>query len=125
MSFQQPLLIELPAPIRVTQTDFKSPSNSLLNVNYSEIESANNLRQTLVISQRVIKLIPIDRQKLIKPDLYLKDLPTCETYFPTQREYEQLVFIMRDWLNNLHMHLQGAVFLRTNNVRFISPFERS
>lgn len=113
MSFDRPLLIELPAPISVTQSDFKTPSPSVLSVNYSEIESANSLRQTLVISQRVIKLIMIDRQKLQRPDLYLKDLPTCETYFPTHREYNHLVSVLSEWVND--MHRQDYATINTRN----------
>lgn len=117
--------LKLPIPYSVnTNSIIADCDGDLLKVSYDPRRPDNNLRRCLTWTPCNINITDIDHEKIQRPDLYVTNFSTINRVSIPQRYGRQIFSSAIEWLAKLDTEVTRCVYVRTDNVKLVSVFDR-
>nr|APG79110.1 hypothetical protein 2 [Hubei lepidoptera virus 4] len=118
--------LNIPIPFTIsTNTIVGDVSDDIIQVKYDPKRRDNNVRHCIQWKPVVLNITDIDRNKLLRPDLYVTNFSTIDRIGIPSDAGSRILMSVEAWLTQLDREAIRCVYIRTDNVKIVSPFARS
>lgn len=116
----------LPIPYTISTNSIVGDiSDDIIMIKYDDKRRDNNVRHNISWRPIVLNITDIDRNKLTRPDLYVTNFSTVDRIAVPSTAGRKILVRAERWLNHIGEDAVRCVYVRTDNVKIVSIFERS